>query len=113
MAFQIVFRRDFYRVPVESMMLIEALVFRGDHGMLKIRRDLVQSNEFVSFVIRLAVNPGLYVSLHVHGGRRRVDPPGGYQDQRCQRPKKSQPSEKPTNDGSERDLAKRSPALRV
>jgi len=44
-------------VPIESMVLVEARVFRGDDSVLKIERDLAERDEFVSFVIRRAVNP--------------------------------------------------------
>jgi hypothetical protein len=79
-AFHIVFSSDFNRVPIESMMLVEARVFRSDDSMLEIGRDLAQRNEFVSFVIRRVVNPGLQAALHVHCGGRRVDPPGSHED---------------------------------
>ena len=58
-AFHIVSSSDLHRVPIESMVLVEAHVFRGDDRMLEIARDLAERNEFVSFVIRLVVNPGL------------------------------------------------------
>ena len=79
-AFHIVFSSDLHRVPIESMMLVEASVFRGDDSMLEIRRDLAQRNEFVSFVIRPVVNPCLQAALHVHRCGRRVDPPGSQKD---------------------------------
>src|SRR5580704_19007007 len=34
-AFHIVFSSEFHRVPIESMMLVEARVFRGDDSMLE------------------------------------------------------------------------------
>ena len=101
-AFHIVFGSDLHRVPIESMMLIEARVFRGDDGMLEIGRDLAQRNEFVSFVIRRVVNPGLQAALHVHRGGRWVDPSGSHKDQRSKRPKKRHSEEKPSNEGSEK-----------
>ena len=57
--FHILFSCDLDRVPIESVMLVEARVLRGDDSMLEVGRDLAQRNEFVSFVIRLVVNPGL------------------------------------------------------
>jgi hypothetical protein len=84
------------------MMFVEARVFRGDHGMLEIRRDLAQRNEFVSFLIRRAVNPGLQAALHVHRGGRWVNPSGSHKHQRSKRPKKRHSDEKPSNEGSER-----------
>jgi hypothetical protein len=60
------------------MMLVEARVFRGDDSMLKIGRNLAQRNEFVSLVIGRVVNPCLQAALHVHGGGRRVNPPGDH-----------------------------------
>ena len=86
-AFHIIFSSDFHRPPIESMMLVEARVFRRDHGMLEIGRDLAQRNEFVSFVIRRAVNPRLHAALHVHRGSRWVDPPRSHKHQHGKRPK--------------------------
>src|ERR1700739_3884853 len=50
-AFQIVFRSDLDLVPIESVMLIEVRVLRGDYGVLEIGRDLAERNKLVSFVI--------------------------------------------------------------
>src|SRR5271156_4964509 len=100
-AFHIVFSGDFHRVPIESMMLVEACVFRGDDSMLEIWRDLAQRNEFVSFLIWRVVNPCLQAALHVHRGGRWVDPPSSHQDQRSKRPKKRHSDEKPSNEGSQ------------
>ena len=106
-AFHVVFSGDLDRVPIESMMLVEARVFRGDDGMLEIGRDLAQRNEFVSFMIRRVVNPGLQAALHVHSGGRWVDPPGSHKEQHGKRPEKRQSDEKPSNKGSERAFPKR------
>ena len=103
----IVFSSDLHRVPIESMMLVEARVFRGDDRMLEIGRDLAQRNEFVSFVIRRVVNPGLQAALHVHRGGRWVDPPGRYENQRSKRPKKRHSDEKPSNEGPEKTSSTR------
>jgi len=65
-------------VPIESMVLVEARVFRGDDSMLEIGRDLAQRNEFVSFLIRRVVNPSLQAALQVHRGGWWVDPPGSH-----------------------------------
>ena len=106
-AIHIVFSGDLDRVPIESMMLVEARVLRGDNSMLEIGRDMAQWNEFVSFVIRRMVSPGLQAALHVHRGARWVDPPGSHKDQYSKRPKKRPSDEKPSNEGSERDFPKR------
>jgi hypothetical protein len=107
-AFHIAFSSDLHRVPIESMVLVEAHVFRGDDRMLEIARDLAQQNEFVSFVIRPVVNPCLQAALHVHRGGRRVDPPGSHEEQHGNRPKKRQSDEKPSNEGSEKIFPMRS-----
>src|SRR5271157_767593 len=112
-AFQIVLSSDFHRLPIESVMLVEARVFRGDHSMLEIGRDSAQRNEFVSFVIRPVVDPSLQAALHVHHGGRWVDPPGSRKDQHSKRPKKRHSDEKPLNEGSESSCAKRGPGVRV
>jgi hypothetical protein len=69
--------------------------------MLEIRRDLVQRNEFVSFLIRRVVNPCLQAALHVHRGGRWVDPAGSHKHQRSKRPKNRHSDEKPSNEGSQ------------
>ena len=73
-ALHIVFGGDFDRVPIESMMLVKASVFRRNDGVLQIRRDLGQRNELILFVIRRVVNPGLQTALHVHRSGWWVDP---------------------------------------
>jgi len=90
-----------YGLPIESMMLVEARVFRGDDSVLEIERDLAQRNEFVSFLIGRAVNQGLQAALHVHCCGRWVDPSGGNKDQRGEQPKKRCSEDKPSNEGSE------------
>ena len=106
-AFHIILSSDLNRVPIESMVLVEARVFRGDDSMLEIGRDLTQRNEFVSFVIGRVVNPGLQASLRVHGGGRWVDPAGSHKDQPRKRPKKCHSDEKPSNEGSKKAFPKR------
>jgi hypothetical protein len=110
-AFHIAFRGNFHRVPIESVMLIEARVFRRDYGVLEIGRDLPQRNEFVSLTIRPVMNPGLQAPLHVHGGGRRLDPPRSHKEQRSKRPKKRQSDEKTSYEESQREFPKR--GLRV
>ncbi len=61
-------------MPVEAMMLVEALVLGGDDGVLHVGRDLAQGNELVAQAIRLVMNPGLDAPLHVDRGGRRIDP---------------------------------------
>ena len=107
-AFHIVFRCDLDRVPIESMMLVKARVFRGDDRVLEIGRDLAQRNEFVPFVIRRVVNPRLQAAFQVHRGGRWVDPPGSHEEQRSKRPKKRHSDEKASNEGSERAFPMRS-----
>ena len=107
-AFHIVFRCDLDRVPIESMMLVKARVFRGDDRVLEIGRDLDQRDEFVPFVIRRVVNPRLQAAFQVHRGGRWVDPPGSHEEQRSKRPKKRHSDEKASNEGSERDFPMRS-----
>ena len=106
-AFHIVFSSDFYRVPIESMMLVEARVFRGDDSMLEIGRDLAQRNKCISLVIGCVVNPGLQAALHMHRGGRWVDPPRSHEDQHSQRPKKRDSEDNPSKEGSEKAFPKR------
>src|SRR5580704_4766341 len=56
-AFHIAFGGEFNRVPIEAVMLVEARVFGGDHGVLEIGRDSAEWNEIVAFVVRLAMDP--------------------------------------------------------
>ena len=99
-AFHIVFRSFLNGLPIESMVLVEASVFRGDHCMLEVGRDLVQRNEFVALAIRRLVNPRLQAALHVHRSCRWVDPPCRHQGQRRQRPKRHQADKQPSNKDS-------------
>jgi len=64
-------------VPIEPVMLIEARILRSNYCVLEIGRDLAERNEFVAFMIRSAMNPGLQVALDVYCGCWRIDPPGG------------------------------------
>jgi hypothetical protein len=106
-ALHIVFSGNLHRVPIESMMLVEASVFRGDDSMLEVGRDLAQRNEFVSFVIRRVANPCLQAALHVHCGARWVDPPDSHKNEHSKRPKKRDAGEKPSNEGPERSFPMR------
>ncbi len=106
-AFQILLSGDLDLVPIESMVLVEARVFRGDYSVLEIGGDLIERNEMVAFAIWGVVNPGLHAALDVHCGCRRVDPPGRNKDQRGDRPKKNQGDDKPLNSGAEGDRPKR------
>jgi hypothetical protein len=78
-------------------MLVEVRVFGSDNSVLEIRRDLAQGYESVSLVIRLVSNPSLQAALHVHRGRRWVDPFGSYKDQYSKQPKKRQSNGNPSN----------------
>ena len=89
------------------MVLVEARILRGDYSVLEIGRDLAERNEFVAFVIRRVVNPGLQAALDVHCGCRWVDPPRGHKDQHGKRPNKQHTDDKPSNKGSEETLPKR------
>ena len=60
------------------MVLVEALILGGNHGVLHVGRNLAQRNKLVAQVIGLVVNPGFDAPLHVHRGGRRVDPLGRY-----------------------------------
>ena len=86
-----VFSSDFNFVPIESMMLVEAPVFRGDHSMLEGGRDLAEPNECVSFLIRRMANPCLQTAFDMYRGGGWVNPPRSHKDQHSKRPKKRQP----------------------
>jgi len=75
--------------------------------VLEIGRDLAERNEFVAFVIRRVVNPGLQAALGVHRGCRWVDPPGGHKDQRGQPPNKHYADGKTSNQGAKETFSKR------
>ena len=92
-AFHIFFGSEFDRVPIEAMVLVETRVLSGDDSVLEIGRDLAERNEFIAFLIRRAVNPGLQAALNVHYGGRGVDPPGGHKEQHGKRPKKQRTDE--------------------
>jgi hypothetical protein len=80
-------------MPIEAMVLIETRVLSGDDSVLEIGRDLAERNEFVAFLIRRAMYPGLQAALDVHGGGRWVDPPGGHKKQHGKRPEKQRADE--------------------
>ena len=101
-AFHIFFGSELERVPIEAMVLVETRVLSCDYSVLEIGRDLAERNEFVAFLIRRAMNPGLHAALDVHRGGRWVDPPGSHKDQQSKRPKKRHSDEKPSNEESER-----------
>jgi hypothetical protein len=66
-------------MPIEAMVLIEARVFRGDDSVLEMGRDLAKGNEFVVFLIRRVVNPGLQAALNMNRGCGWIDPACGHQ----------------------------------
>jgi hypothetical protein len=67
-AFHIIFGGGLDLVPIEPMVLLEARVLRGDYSVLEIGPDLAERNEFVAFVKRSVVNPGLQSALDVDRG---------------------------------------------
>ena len=85
-ALEVALGRDLDLVPVEAVVLVEALVFGGDYGVLKFGRDLVEGDKCVALVVMPKVNPGLQMALNVHGGGRWVDPAGGDERERAERP---------------------------
>ena len=91
------------RVPIEAVVLVETSVLCGDHGVLKIRRDLAEWHEVVALMIRRAVNPRLQAALHVHRRGRRIDPPRSHEHQHSQRPQRHQHDEQPFHCRSKRD----------
>ena len=111
--FQIALSSDLDLVPIESMVLVEARVLRGDDSMLEIWRDLAHRHEFVPLVIGGVVNPGLQAALNVHHGCRWVDPPSGHNEQRGKRPEKRRTDNEPSENGSDEPLPKRGLAGRV
>ncbi len=101
------------RVPIEAMVLVEARILRGDDSVLEMGRNLAERNEFVAFLIRLVVNPGLHAALDVQGGGRRVDPARGHKEQGGKRPIKYHADDKPSNNGSKITLPKRELGARL
>ena len=79
------------------MVLVESRVLGSNHGVLEIRRDFVERNECVAFVIRPVVNPSLQTALDVQRSRGRVDPPGGDKGQSGKQPKKRHTDDQPSN----------------
>jgi hypothetical protein len=99
-------------MPVESMVLVKVCVLCGDYGVLEIGRDFSEWNEFVAFVIRPLVNPGLQAPLDVYRGCGWIDPPGCHKHQRGKQPEKPQANDEPSNEGSEEARPKRRLGLR-
>jgi len=98
---EIVFGSDLDFVPVEPMVLVEARVLSGDYGVLEAGGDLAERNEFVSFAIRLSMNPGLHAALNMDRRGWRVDPPPEQKDERGKRPDKGDAKAKPSGNRSE------------
>ena len=96
-AFPIVGGSDLYLVPIESMVLVEASIFRGDDRVMKIGRDLTERNKFVAFAIRCALNPGLQTALDVHCSGRWIDPPGHQKKEHGEQPERRHTDDKPSN----------------
>src|SRR6185312_16959599 len=98
-------------MPIESVVLVEARVLRGNDSMLKVGRNLIKRNKFVAIAIRRTVSPGLQVSLNVYRGRRRVNPPGSHKDQRSKRPNQQQSNDDPSNNPPQQPRATSGPAV--
>jgi hypothetical protein len=104
-ASHIVFSSKLNRMPVETMVLVEARILCGDDSVLEIRRYLTEGYEFVSFVIRHGLIPALHSALHLHRGCRWVDPPEDHKNQCGQQPKKRRTEAKPSSIEAERPLS--------
>lgn len=100
-AFQILLGSDLDFLPIESMVLVEAGVLGGDYSVLEVGGDLAERNEVVAFVIGRVVNPGLQVALDVNRGCGWVDPAGGDEEQRRERPEKQHGEDEPLNEEAE------------
>jgi hypothetical protein len=107
LAFEIALRVDLHLVPVEAMMLVEASVLRGDDGVLEVGGDLGEREIGFARVIGLVLEPGLEAALDVDGGRRRVDPAEGDEEQRGQQPERDEAEAEPAEDVDDRNLAAR------
>ena len=85
-AFLVFFGGELDGVPVEAVVLVEAPVLGGDHGVLKIGRDFAEGNELVAQAVGLVVDPGLDAALDVDCGGGRVDPLERYERERGHQP---------------------------
>jgi hypothetical protein len=104
-AFHILFSSELDRMPVETMVLVEARVLCGDDSVLEIRRDQTEGYEFVSFVIRHGLIPALQAALDLHRSCWRVDPSECYKHQRGKQPEKRCTEAKPSNKEAERPFS--------
>ena len=86
------------------MMPVKARILGGNDSVLEIGRDSAKRNEFVPFLIRRVLKPGLQSALDVHRGCRWVDPSDGNKQQRRKRPKKQRADDKPSNQRPEETL---------
>jgi hypothetical protein len=111
--FQIFFGRDLDFSPIESIVLIETRVLRGDDSVLKIGRYLAERNELVALAIRRAVKPGLQSALYVHRGRRRIDPPVRHEHQSGLRPDKGREKQCANDDPRNKESKEARPCRRL
>jgi len=77
--------------------------------VLEVWRDLAQRNEFIVFVVGLAVNKRLQAAFHVHGGSRRINPFGCDEGQRGERPRGDEAEAKTEKDESDTMLPAQRP----
>jgi hypothetical protein len=82
-------------------MLIEALVFGGDHRVLKIGRDLAERDEFVARVVGSAVSPALKLALHLYRGGWWIDPAAEQKGKRSEQPNRHYANDKALQQGSQ------------
>ena len=73
-AFPIFLRSLLEGFPIEAMVRVEVSIFRGDHGMLKIGRNLAKRNKGVLLLIRTFVKPRLYAPLRLNDCCGWIDP---------------------------------------
>jgi hypothetical protein len=105
-AFHIFLGGDFDLAPIEAVMQVEAGILGGDDSVLEIQGNLIEWNEPVTFLIGIAVQPGLPLALTLHRCSRRVNPSRCHKQQHSQEPKKHQPGKDPYKSGSDEALAK-------
>ncbi len=103
-AFHVLVGGDLDLVPIEAVVLVEACIFSGDYGVLKVWRYLAEGDELVARVVGLVVDEGLEAALDVDGRGGRVDKAGGNEREHRKEPAAHDGDDEPAEERAEESL---------